>query len=216
MMRERTPSRVSSLLTWKGGTPALPQVPSTADAAFANVTDPDNIWYNPNIDQMVETMMTVMMTKPSAARVPAEYNYCILHILEGYRDLKEELEQRTDELEKLKTLQDTQVTEFEKLGLKWARREKDYKSEMKKLEVILANGPQGLEAVSLARSRSVINDKEPQESIEEAIQRIKSQSYCGLPDSRSMSRHPSPIHVTGICFKALFSNIELIVCLQSP
>lgn len=125
-----------------------------------------------------------MMTKESCAQVPADYNSCILHILEGYRDLRQQLKSRNEELAKLKALQDTQMAEFEKLGLEWALREKDYKGEVKKLEILLANGPQGLEAVSLARASSVVHDRPSGESIEEGIERIKSQSHRGPSDKR--------------------------------
>jgi hypothetical protein len=183
MAKNREPSRVPSMLSFgKSSTSSVTN--HSKDITRTHMKKVDHIWYNPNVDQMAETLLAVMMMKESSATIPPEYNSCVLHVLEDYRDMRYELSRREDDLHRVNELQRLQLREFEKLGRDWAQKEKDYKSEMKKLEVLLANGPQGLEAVTLARSNSILLDHDSKETVEQGIERIKSRTSTGRTAER--------------------------------
>jgi hypothetical protein len=49
------------------------------------------------------------------------------------------------------------IKEFENLATQWEEKEKDYKLEIKRLEVLLSKTKDGMEKVSLARSKSRVH-----------------------------------------------------------
>jgi hypothetical protein len=74
-----------------------------------------------------------------------EYNACILHVLEAYQDLREQLNSQQDVIEELKRGHTKDIKEFEALANRWEIKERDYKAELKKLEVLLAKTDGGME-----------------------------------------------------------------------
>jgi len=86
---------------------------------------------------MAETLKVVMMNQRSTDPVPIAYNACILHVLEAYQDLSTELVKKENFLEDLKLSHTKDIHDFEALATQWEMKERDYKTEMKKLEVLL-------------------------------------------------------------------------------
>jgi len=103
---------------------------------------------------MAETLKVVMMTRSSFESIPVEYNACILHVLEAYHDLRQQLNTQQETIEELKKTHTKDIKDFEGLTDRWGTMEQNYKAEIKKLEVILSKTENGMETVSLARSRS--------------------------------------------------------------
>lgn len=83
--------------------------------------------------------------------------------------------QRTEEtIEELKHTHTKDIKDFETLATQWEVKEQNYKSEMKKLEVLLSKTDGGLEKVSLARSKSTVHGAQRVgESIKRDIGTIK-------------------------------------------
>jgi hypothetical protein len=65
---------------------------------------------------MAESLKVVMMTRNLMNPVPVEYNTCILHVLEAYHDLQEQLDARDREIEELKLGYTRDVRDFENLA----------------------------------------------------------------------------------------------------
>jgi hypothetical protein len=65
---------------------------------------------------MAETLKVVMMTRNLMDPVPVEYNTCILHVLEAYHDLQEQLDARDKEIEELRSGHTRDVQDFENLA----------------------------------------------------------------------------------------------------
>lgn len=65
---------------------------------------------------MAETLKVVMMTRNLMEPVPVEYNTCILHVLEAYHDLQEQLEAKDREIEELRLGHTRDVQDFECLA----------------------------------------------------------------------------------------------------
>jgi len=103
---------------------------------------------------MAETLQVIMMNQSTMDSLPIEYNACILHVLEAYYDMRQLLNAQQDTIEELKQSHTKNVNDFEALATRWELKEGDYKTELKKLEVLLSKTQGGMEEVALARSKS--------------------------------------------------------------
>jgi hypothetical protein len=168
--RLRPTSRVSSYMNMRSSTPPIPQTPNS----FTNIRNPESVYHKPSVDHMAETLKVVMMTQSSMDQVPIAYNACILHVLEAYQDLRIELAKKESFLEDLKQSHTKDIEEFEALATQWEMKEREYKIEHKKLEVLLSQTEGGMEKVTLARSRSAVyGSGVAAETIERGISTIK-------------------------------------------
>jgi hypothetical protein len=98
--------------------------------------------------------------------------------LEAYQDLRQELHKKEHTIEGLKEeLEESHINDIEEfwdLATQWEEKEKDYMSEIKRLEVLLSQTKDGMEKVSLARSKSRVHgSKRAAESIARGIDTIK-------------------------------------------
>lgn len=188
--RLRPATRVSSLLAF--GRPAASSF--TASEAFPAVTDAEHVWHNPNADQMVETLMVIMMTKPSTEPVPVECNTLVMHVLEAYRKLRADVTKIEARLHESVESHQEDARLYEELATQWRLREEDYKSEMKKLEIIIAHGTHtGMEAVVMARSQSVLQHKRAStEKLEQGILRFESRRKSRGPMTPSTLQSEFP------------------------
>jgi len=117
----------------------------------------EQIWHNPDPDQMAETLKVAMMTQDSFDPLRVPFNSCILHVLEAYQHMRKELIEKDCEIRDREQRHENDIKEFTQQKLRWKRKEDEYKSEMKKLEVMLATRARGLELLMLARSSSALN-----------------------------------------------------------
>ncbi|KAF4635340.1 hypothetical protein G7Y89_g2761 [Cudoniella acicularis] len=165
----RATSRVSSYIRIRPNTPPVP----TPDD-FQSIRDPVSVYHKPSGDQMAETLKVVMMNRPLIEPIPVEYNACILYVLEAYQDLRLQINANQDTIEELKESHTKDIKEFEALATSWERKEQDYKTELKKLEVLLAKTEGGMETVSMARSNSLVHGSQrASETIGRSISSIK-------------------------------------------
>ncbi|KAK2728574.1 hypothetical protein CKAH01_10818 [Colletotrichum kahawae] len=117
-----------------------------------------NMGHAASLEQMINTLHHVMMTKPVLDPVPIENNSCILHLLEGYREVQEQLRVTEKALAEEKETKERSLEEFAKMSSEWERKETDFRAEIKRMELILADiAPDGVGAVALARSGSIVD-----------------------------------------------------------
>ncbi|OBR03826.1 hypothetical protein CH63R_12953 [Colletotrichum higginsianum IMI 349063] len=111
-----------------------------------------------SLDQMVDALHYIMMTKSVLDPVPREYNSYILHLLEGYWSVQVQLKKTEQTLkEELETSQRS-IDEFTKMSDEWQEKEAAFRAEIKRMELVLAKvAPEGVGAVVLARSESVVD-----------------------------------------------------------
>ena len=153
--RRPTPLQVTSYLRLKSRTLLSPQTsPVSRDALL--VRKEDRVWHNPSLTQMVETLQSVMMTKNVLEPLPAEYNSYILHLLEGFAVLDKKANIAEKTLRYANDAHNAESRKFQLLCNDWRQREKQYKAEIKRLEVLLSKTRDGLESVALARVNSVV------------------------------------------------------------
>jgi hypothetical protein len=117
----------------------------------------EQIWHNPDPDQMAETLKVTMMTQNSFDPLRVSCNSCVLHVLEAYHHMRRELLEKDLEIQNREHRHQNEIKDFRQQEIQWKRKEDEYKSELKKLKAMLATGAQGLEPITLARSRSALN-----------------------------------------------------------
>ncbi|KAL2074400.1 hypothetical protein VTL71DRAFT_8178 [Oculimacula yallundae] len=180
--RLRPASRVSSYIGIRPATPPIPEAPDT----FYSFKDPESIYHEPSPDQMAEMLKVVMMTQSFGTSVPIEYNSTILHVLEAYQEMRMELKRREEAIEELKESHTKDIKDFEALATQWEIKEQNYKTELKKLEVMLSKTEDGLEKVSLARSKSTVHGSQKVgESIKRDIGTIKARHAARISREHS-------------------------------
>ncbi|KAH9910065.1 hypothetical protein F4778DRAFT_789372 [Xylariomycetidae sp. FL2044] len=168
------PARVSSYLSLNSLTSTSSSEPVVGPLQFGGgdgssnsshlvVRSQDNIWYNPSLVQMCEALQSAMMTRGVLEPLPVEYNAYVLHIVEAYvraRDRVAAAESSHAEAQESLQRRDEQLRT---LADDWLARETRYKAEIKRLEVLLARtSSDGLEAVTLARTASVVERSGPE------------------------------------------------------
>ena len=110
--------------------------------------------YNPDLDQMVNTLLSAVMLRPGKA-LPPEYGSFLLHALEAYRTQKSDLMKLQADMdeEQRGRLMDQDV--FERTASLWEAEKDDYKAEIKRLEHLL-EAEMGLQGVVRARTDSLL------------------------------------------------------------
>ncbi|CZT52529.1 uncharacterized protein RSE6_13876 [Rhynchosporium secalis] len=190
--RLRPTSRVSSYLGIRPSTPPIPQT-STPDTVYSS-RDPESVYHEPSPDQMAEMLKVVMMNQSIGTAVPVEYNSTISHVLEAYQEMRMELRRREETIEELKESHTKDIKDFEALATQWETKEQNYKTEMKKLEVLLSKTDGGLEKVSLARSKSTVHGSQKVgESIKRDIGTIKARHAARSSKEHSDKDGEEPI-----------------------
>lgn len=185
MNSRRPTSRVSSYIGLRPSTPPIP-----APEAFPHLRDPENIYHQPSGDQLAEMLKVVMMNQSTMDHVPIEYNSTILHVLEAYQDLRVKLVANDQAMEVLRQSHMKDIKDFEELAGQWQQKEADYKSEVKRLEVLLSKTEGGLESVAMARSKSVIHGAErASDSLKRGIGTIKARNAARNSRSAGKLHH---------------------------
>lgn len=108
-------------------------------------------------DGMVEHLKSVMMTHDTFNPLPRDYNVYIMYVLEAYQELREKLERKMMIIDDLRMIHASELEEFENMASHWEQKEKAYKLEIKRLEVMLSKTDGGVENVALARSQSMVH-----------------------------------------------------------
>jgi hypothetical protein len=148
----------------------------------------DHTVHNPTADQLAETLKVIMMTNGTREPLPAEYNSCIMQVLEGYNTHRLELQTKIKELKEAKKEKEETATELWQKTLEWKEEESRYKTELKKLEVILAKTPRGMELVAMARSQSVVRRNKKKAEVKKAADK----GQVNKPDGEYVPRRLRP------------------------
>lgn len=103
---------------------------------------------SPSIDELIDSLMCNLLGAPLNG-LTGRFSNDLMRVFEGHRNLK-------DENESLQVRLEQESEKVRAMHLAWERERKDYKSEVKRLELILAKGKRGLAEVTLARQESVL------------------------------------------------------------
>ncbi|KAI8151563.1 hypothetical protein K4K49_008753 [Colletotrichum sp. SAR 10_70] len=152
-----------------------------------------------SLEQMINTLHQVMMTKPVLDPVPIENNSCILHLLEGYRELQEQLRVTERALAEEKETKERSLEEFAKVSSEWEKKETDFRAEIKRMELVLADiAPDGVGAVALARSGSIVDRSSRSSRLFKArVEKAKSPTKARDPDDTAALENTLDSDATG-------------------
>jgi hypothetical protein len=111
------------------------------------------IIYEPKVDslQVLESISSTLIDSPHK-NLPIQQNSSLLHLLEDYRGLRLE----KDKIEEL--LKQT-LDGFKEAEERWTTEEAEYRAEIRRLELIIARGKQGMTELIRTREHSVIKRK---------------------------------------------------------
>ncbi|CRK25762.1 hypothetical protein BN1723_006657 [Verticillium longisporum] len=133
----------------------LPQAPAALEEI---VDDRAHVWHHPTLDQTVDVLYTIMMTKSVSTPLPVEFDPHVRHLLEGFSGLQTSLHETQQLLDEETETKRRSLDEFTTMSIDWGKKESDYKAEIRRLELLLARAsPEGVAAVVLARSGSVVD-----------------------------------------------------------
>ncbi|KAK0719969.1 hypothetical protein B0H67DRAFT_643267 [Lasiosphaeris hirsuta] len=126
---------------------------------FGPEPDPEAAWHNPNLMQMAESLQAVMICKRDPlAPIPIMYNSYVLRLIEGFADMTKKLREKDEKMAELGNLREKELEQFRGISEEWIQREKDYKAEIKRLELLLVKeSKDGVASVTLARHNSLVN-----------------------------------------------------------
>ncbi|KAF2429547.1 hypothetical protein EJ08DRAFT_734905 [Tothia fuscella] len=108
-----------------------------------------------NIDSIVDTVFARVASNLGQPLSP-QNNEPILRILEAYRELKVEKMEAKVALEETLIHLNTTLDALEGERKRWREDEASYKLEIRRLEILIANGKTGLSEVTLARQQSLL------------------------------------------------------------
>lgn len=139
---------------------------------------------------MVEALQVSIMTNGNLAQLPVHLNSYVLRLIEGFSNCREQLEAKNAAHEEAKRIQKDAFEDFEALAAEFRHREGQYKSEIRRLEVLLAQKT-GLETVTLARTNSVLDRKQPYaENFVSGLQKRRSEAAVREAEARSAASQP--------------------------
>ncbi|EQB45127.1 hypothetical protein CGLO_16040 [Colletotrichum gloeosporioides Cg-14] len=160
-----------------------------------------NTGHAASLEQMINTLHHVMMTKPVLDPVPIENNSCILRLLEGYRELQEQLRVTEKAWAEEKETKERSLEEFAKVSSEWEKKETDFRAEIKRMELILADiAPGGVGAVALARSGSIVDRSSRSSRLFKA--RVEQAKSPVKGEESSIAVCPSSLNTDGFRYKA--------------
>ncbi|EHA57021.1 hypothetical protein MGG_06900 [Pyricularia oryzae 70-15] len=122
-------------------------------------TDLDS-WDNPQLHKILDTLQVAMMNRchDAHATFPRELNGLVSQLIEAFPVMNRKVSVANWKVHQVTAARERDLGKFRELSREWIGRERDYKAEIKRLEKLLAKeSSKGMEAVSLARSRSVVN-----------------------------------------------------------
>lgn len=104
------------------------------------------------------TYFLYIRTRGITQPIPIECNSYILHLIEGFADAQERIRKVDVARTETKRSLELHLEHFKAVANEWLQREQQYKTEIKRLEVLLSRTSRdGLEAVTLARTNSVFD-----------------------------------------------------------
>lgn len=130
---------------------------STVDTSFELYRPSNETWESPNVVQTLETISCAMMANGIAEPIPRHLNGCIMSMIEEFRLHLNKLSTVQAGFEELRHTRQQEVKDFATMADEWQERECAFKTEIKRLEHIIADTQKGVESVILARAGSVVN-----------------------------------------------------------
>ncbi|KAK7967351.1 uncharacterized protein PG986_001628 [Apiospora aurea] len=139
---------------------------------------------------MVEALQVSIMTNGNLAQLPVHLNSYVLRLIEGFSNCQEELRAKNAALEEVKRMREDAFEDFTVLAEEFRNREGQYKSEIRRLELLLAR-KNGLETVTLARTNSTLDRSQPDaRNFVSRLQKRRNEAAARGAESRAAASQP--------------------------
>ena len=113
---------------------------------------------SPHANNLIDSVMCRLLGQPYDS-LDSSLNATLLQIFEHFRNLDDEHQKTLVDLEKEVERRCHLESAMQQSAQQWNREKQDYKAEVKRLELILANGSDGLVKVTSARQDSVLRNR---------------------------------------------------------
>ena len=110
---------------------------------------------SPDVERLIESVMCKLLADPYRP-LDSRFNSMLMQIFEGYRHLRDEKNRLQLQLQQEAEKRDALEQALHDASDQWEVERQDYKAEVKRLELILAQGKRGLAEVTLVRQDSVL------------------------------------------------------------
>lgn len=118
----------------------------------------------PNVELSVTTLMSRLLSDPGKG-LSVQDTSLVLRMIESYRELGEEVISLKDELGNEKEKTKVAAEELQQLELIRVSDENDFRAEIKRLEMVIAEGKRGMSDLLMARQGSLIRrSRHPRET----------------------------------------------------
>lgn len=112
----------------------------------------------PEVENLIEAIMCRLLANP-CERLDVRFNAILLQIFESFRALDDEKKHLMADVQEQRDRREAREREMQLSYQKWEREKTEFKAEVRRLELILANGKRGLAEVTLARQDSVLRSR---------------------------------------------------------
>nr|OQO25729.1 hypothetical protein B0A51_04573 [Rachicladosporium sp. CCFEE 5018] len=110
---------------------------------------------DPQAERLIDTIMCQLMASPYSSLEP-RHNGTLLQIFEAYRSMNSELDSAKSQLCEERDHHALAMTAIYDKERSWTEEKQAYKDEVKRLELIIAQGKGGVADVALARQESIV------------------------------------------------------------
>ena len=156
---------------------------------------------------MVEALQVSIMTNGNLAQLPVHLSSYVLRLIEGFSNCREQLTAKNAAYEEAKRMREDAFKDFAALAAEFRHREGQYKSEIRRLEVLLAHKT-GLETVTLARTNSILDRSQPYaENFLSRLQKRRSEAGARDAESRAAASQPAVSFLHG---HSLSTDVEVM------
>ncbi|KAF5544932.1 hypothetical protein FMEXI_6335 [Fusarium mexicanum] len=163
----RVKKSMTRLPSWQGVSQANQANPAVAEAEYSLdevdklfINAAQQIWHNPSIDQVAETLQVAVMFNPASEALSAEYRPHILLLCEAYGTRHSKIAKLERELAEAKMALKDEASRHSSIEEHWMVQDARYKAEVKRLEMFIhRTSDQGMEAVALARAGSLLRGR---------------------------------------------------------
>jgi hypothetical protein len=114
-----------------------------------------DVTYNPDLDEMADQLLRIGMNLGNRG-LGVEHTGLLMHVLEGYRKNMTKIQNLKEELGQEKKKSSDIMLAYEAAILSWEEEKLVWEKEAKRLEKLIADGKDGMEALILARAGSLI------------------------------------------------------------
>ncbi|KAI9724806.1 MAG: hypothetical protein M1812_000082 [Candelaria pacifica] len=144
-----TKSKITSYIASHRSSPASAKLDNATTYEWFDPKLKDEV-YNPDPERMIGTVLSRLMTYPGQA-LPREYNNFLLHVIESYRVIKQDILRAQAHLEAESEEHETITNEFGRVGRSWGAERDRLIAEVKRLGLVIAEGKKEMTALLGAR-----------------------------------------------------------------